>query len=509
MTDTKLIQSEQVRFNDSPSDPLITLNQIQSLPDQAKVVLRVHEQQEKMSVHSLVVNYRPYDCAVAVADVCKKMFGVTLQNGSGFRPAETKRVPISLTETREVPWGPNSIPALEDAQMEVGATHDDEKGLLGQVQVYVKNKFVPQVKEFFNEIERHLAQHSIYRGSIIVGTDYPEFYDISWFRPELVTHSDLVSNALEVFLMTRIRNLPLLPALGERFGAKILTRGPFGSGKTSTFLQAASLAVQHGIGAVVHRAGVDDVFDTLRTAKLLAPCLVLLEDIDVIAHRNLSDREVQRLLEAFDGTTSKGDGVIIFMTTNHHNEVAEGMLRPGRIDLQLEINELDRNGVEKLIRGHVGHLLSEDVDFDAVYAVTTNTDGSPAFTGSHVESMIRHVRMAGLYRTGQVEFQLTTADFVRASAPVWAQKALQAEALGSDEAPAIEQAIGSVVDTSLKRLIQSDQFFSRLHRAATMANSQQMGSIEEVVDESNERAINNTAVMDRYAEEKRGQLMVE
>lgn len=503
-----LIQSEQICFNDDPRDPRITCNQLQELPEQAKVLMRVHEQQEKKSVHTLVVEYRPNDLAVAVADVCKQFFGVTLQNGTGFRPAETKRVPVSLTETREVPWGPNSIPALEDAQMEVGYTVDDEKGHLGQVQVYAKNKYAKQVKQFFNAIEQRLAENSIYRGQIIVGTDYPEFYDISWFNPDLVTHSDLVTNALDVFLMTRIKNHGLLSAIGERFGAKILTRGPFGSGKTSTFLQAASVAVKHGIGAIVHRAGVDDVFDTLRTAKLYAPCLVLLEDIDVIAHRNLTDREVQRLLEAFDGTTSKGDGVIIFMTTNHHTEVAEGMLRPGRIDLQLEINELDRGGVERLIRGHVGQFLSDDVDFDTIYDHTTEA-GRAAFTGSHVESMIRHARMAGLHRTGKAEFTLSTDDFVRASAPVWAQKSLQAEALGQDKLPSIETAVSNVVDAALVRFASSDTFNSETRRAATQANRAQSARDDEAMAETVERAINSTGVYDPYGEDKKGQLVLE
>lgn len=492
--DIKLIQSEQVRFNADAKDPQITLNQIQTLPDQAKTIIRVHEQQEAQSVQTYVSEYRPDDFAVAVADVSKEMFGVTLQNGTGFRPAETKRVQVSLTETREVPWGPNAIPALDNAQMEVGYTRDPEKGLVGQVQVYAKNKFTPLVKEFFNRIEQRLHTHSIYRGKAIVGTEWPEFYDLGKFRPELVTHSDLVAAALDVFLFTRLRNREKLRDLGEQFGVKVLLHGPYGTGKTSTALQAASIAAEFGIGFIHSRPGVDDVYETLRTAKLYPPCIVLLEDIDVIASNKTSDRELQRLLEALDGATSKGSEVIIIMTTNHRDRIHPGVFRPGRTDMEVLVNELDRSGVEKLIRAHVGPLLG-DVDFDAIFSETV-VDGKPTFTGSHVESMIRHVRMAGLHRTGKTQFLLATEDFIKAAAPVKLQQRLQAEAREGDKPPAIEQAIAAVVRSTVHSIVESEEYLSNIEGAASDAVHSKLGEIKYIVDDSNQRVTDNTVVMD-------------
>lgn len=491
----KLIQSEQVRFNENPRDPQITLNQMQTLPDQAKTIIRVHEQQERESVQTYVSEYRPDDFAVAVADVSKQMFGITLQNGTGFRPAETKRVQVSLTETREVPWGPNAIPALDGAQMEVGYTRDDEKGLVGTVSIYAKNKFTPLVKEFFDQIEKRLKTHSIYRGAAIVGTEWPEFYDLGKFRPELVTHSDLVANALDVFLFTRLRNREVLAQMGEQFGVKVLLHGPYGTGKTSTALQAASIAAQHGIGFIHSRPGVDDVYETLRTAKLYPPCIVLLEDIDVIASNKTSDRELQRLLEALDGATSKGSDVIIIMTTNHRDRIHPGVFRPGRTDMEVLVNELDRSGVEKLVRAHVGDLVGDDVDFDAIYAETV-VNGKPTFTGSHVESMVRHVRMAGLHRTGRTSFTLATEDFIKAAAPVKLQQKLQAEAREGDKPPAIEQAIGAVVGSKLDALLDSDDFIERLVDSAALGVNRLMGDFQHMMDDSNQRCTDSTVVMD-------------
>lgn len=506
--DLKLIQSEQLKYNADPKDPLITVNQMQTLPEQAKVIIRVHEQQEEPSVHTLVVDYRPDDAAVAIADVAKELFGVTLQAGSAFRPAETKRVKVSLTETREVPWGPNEIPALEGARMEVGATYHPEKGALGQVEIYAKNKFTPVVKEFFNRIEARLKTHSIYRGQAIVGTDSPEFYDLGKFRPELVTHSDLVANALDVFLFTRLRNRGLLSELGETFGVKILLHGPYGTGKTSTALQAACIAAEYGIGFIHHRPGKDDVFDTLRTAKLYSDdgIIVLLEDIDVIASNKISDRELQRLLEAFDGATSKGSNIIIVMTTNHRDRIHPGMFRPGRTDMEVEINELDRSGVEKLVRAHVGDLLG-DVDFDRVYEETV-VDGRDTFTGSHVESMVRHVRMAGLHRTGSPVFDLETEDFIKAAAPVKLQQKLQAQAKEGDKPPAIEQAISAVVKKAIEtEIVESD----RMRELLMMTTDQGVsyGRIESLTRDVVQEAIDATVLMDRDKESVKGALHVQ
>jgi transitional endoplasmic reticulum ATPase len=492
--DIKLIQSEQVRFNENPKDPQITVNQMQTLPDQAKTIIRVHEQQEAPSVQTYVSEYRPDDFAVALADVSKNMFGITLQAGSGFRPAETKRVQVSLTETREVPWGPNEVPALDDAKMEVGFTRDPEKGLVGQVQIYAKNKFTPIIKEFFNQIELRLRTHSIYRGKAIVGTEWPEFYDLGKFRPELVTHSDLVAAALDVFLFTRLRNRELLRELGEQFGVKVLLHGPYGTGKTSTALQAASIAAAHGIGFVHSRPGVDDVYETLRTAKLYTPCIALLEDIDVIASNKTSERELQRLLEALDGATSKGSDVILIMTTNHRDRIHPGVFRPGRTDMEVLVNELDRNGVEKLIRAHVEPLLG-DVDFDAIYAETV-IDGKATFTGSHVESMVRHVRMAGLHRTGKVDFQLATEDFIKAAAPVKLQQRLQAEAREGDKPPAIEQSIARVVKAEIAKFTESEEYLDSMAEVSYQGVQRSLSDVRYIVDDSNERCIDNTVVMD-------------
>ena len=506
VSDIKLIQSEQVRFNESAKDPLITLNQIQTLPDQAKTIIRVHEQQEASSVQTFVSGHRPDDCAVAVADVAKNVFGVTLQNGTGFRPAETKRVQVSLTETREVPWGPNVIPALDNAQMEVGYTNDPEKGVVGQVQVYAKNKFTPLVKEFFDQIEKRLQTHSIYRGAAIVGTDWPEFYDLGRFKPELVTHSDLVAAALDVFLFTRLRNRQVLEAMGEQFGVKVLLHGPYGTGKTSTALQAACIAQQHGIGFVHNRPGVDDVYETLRTAKLLAPCIVLIEDVDVIAPNTLSESKLQRLLEAFDGATSKGTEVIMVMTTNHRDRIHPGLFRPGRTDMEVLINELDRHGVEKLIRAHMSDLLADDVNFDRIYAETCNSDGKGTFTGSHVESMIRHARMAGLHRTGKPVFTLTTEDFIAASAPVKMQQLLQAEACEGEKPPAVDRAIAGIVGREIRKMVESDHFVDLLTNTSSSGVYNQMDEIRQVVDNSMERGIDNTVLMDPDKEVVRGAL---
>ena len=322
-------------------------------------------------------------------------------------------------------------------------------------------------------------------------------------------HSDLVANALDVFLFTRLRNRELLADLGETFGVKILLHGPYGTGKTSTALQAACIAAQFGIGFIHHRPGKDDVFDTLRTAKLYADdgIIVLLEDIDVIASNTKSDRDLQKLLEAFDGATSKGSNIIIVMTTNHRDRIHPGMFRPGRTDMEVEINELDRSGVEKLVRAHLGDLVSDQVDFDEVFAETV-VDGKATFTGSHVESMVRHVRMAGLHRTGRVLFDLTTEDFIKAAAPVKLQQKLQAQAREGDKPPAIEQAISKVVKKAIEsEIVESDRMRELL--LVTTADGVVYDRIERDVRDAVQEGLDATVLMDPNRVDVKGALYVQ
>ncbi|KAJ3498209.1 hypothetical protein NLG97_g1308 [Lecanicillium saksenae] len=124
-----------------------------------------------------------------------------------------------------------------------------------------------------------------------------------------------------------------------------LFHGPPGTGKSSL---SAAIAGEFGMDIyVVNIPGVDDQTLSQLFSALPDRCVVLLEDIDAVG----MDREGERierkhpvslsgLLNTLDGVASQG-GRLLIMTTNHKELLDAALIRPGRIDLNIEFNLTD------------------------------------------------------------------------------------------------------------------------------------------------------------------------
>ncbi|CAG9947703.1 unnamed protein product [Clonostachys rosea f. rosea IK726] len=129
-----------------------------------------------------------------------------------------------------------------------------------------------------------------------------------------------------------------------------LLYGPPGTGKSSE------------LDLDVYVINVPDITNsTLKNLFESLPdtCIVLLEDIDAVGVSRTSDPEniedvvparvsrrgrgsvtLSGLLNTLDGVTSQ-DGRIVVMTTNHRENLDEALIRPGRVDMQIELPVAD------------------------------------------------------------------------------------------------------------------------------------------------------------------------
>jgi chaperone BCS1 len=124
-----------------------------------------------------------------------------------------------------------------------------------------------------------------------------------------------------------------------------LLYGPPGTGKTS-FTQAVASALNLNICYLNLEGGrIDD--DSLNILLNNAPLrsIILLEDVDAIFVERTSVQQNQDrarvtfsgLLNALDGVRSQ-EGRILMMTTNHKEKLDPALLRPGRADVHVELN---------------------------------------------------------------------------------------------------------------------------------------------------------------------------
>ena len=315
--------------------------------------------------------YRPYDGAHAFMSVMKTLtgttgFGVNRMTMFGPEPPEFISIRVAFNQSMQIPWGLVNFPAY-NATFDLGYAQDEDLGYVFRLSVTAPRKERKYIEAIFNLIEEYLRNNSIYRGKAINGAGLePDFIDLSTVNVDDVVYSQDVLRDLNANVWAPIRFADAMRAQRIPLKRAVLFAGPFGTGKTLGCLLTAKEAVDNNWTFIMCRTGVDDPATVLKTAKLYAPAVVVIEDLDV--HAGTSTKvEISKLLEMLDGAVTKGEEIILLATTNHLKEIQKGALRPGRIDAVIEIKGLDEAGFRKLIMRTLGtEFVDPDIDWAAV-----------------------------------------------------------------------------------------------------------------------------------------------
>lgn len=425
---TTIVSDGDVKFHDNPATKAIVIPQGMTYERAGKIFSAKHEEMQKVNRFRRIFKYRPDDGAHAAAIVLRRRYGVTVGKDIPLpfgmkRPPEYRTINIGPNSTIEVPWGLIEIPALKGAEIYLDS-NDGEYGPVFEVAVDSPKMHKAEIENLFADIEMELRTNSIYRGKALMGARQLQFMDIAGFDASQIVFSDEVTTTLDGGLFAVLRYGDSLRAARIPMKRAVLLYGPFGTGKSSIGLITAQVAVQHGWTFLSARAGKDALRPVLQTAKLYSPAVVFVEDIDTHTPAAKDKVAISELLDVFDGIATKADQLLVVMTTNHIEEVPAGMLRPGRLDYAIPIDGLDRNGIERLIKAVVPPgLLSDDIDFDAVYAEMTS------FQPAWVKATADRAKSFAIDReNGNLNFRLTTFDLVSAARSLHAQLRLMSGA---------------------------------------------------------------------------------
>jgi len=196
--------------------------------------------------------------------------------------------------------------------------------------------------------------------------------------------------------------------LGARIPKGVLMVGPPGTGKT---LMARAVAGEAGVPffsisgsefvEMFVGVGASRVRDLFERAKAEAPSIIFVDEIDAVGrHRGAGlggghderEQTLNQILVEMDGFET-GTNVIVIAATNRPDILDPALLRPGRFDRKVVMDNPDLKGRQEILRVHAkGKPMASDVDLDAIARIT------PGFSGADLENLVNEAAILAARR---------------------------------------------------------------------------------------------------------------
>ena len=458
---SRVTQESGIAYHEDPAKRQILLPQTMTLKTAARLLVDQAAAMEEDHEFSKVFPYRPWDGAYATQETLKAIFGVGGQGKAQYGmfgqkfPPEYQNVEVAPGKEIRVPWGAMEFPLLE-ASMVTGYSQDPQKGALFKLSITCPKKYEQQVTGLFIAIEEYLHRNSIYKGKAIVGVgrvttqgfENPSFLDPSGVDPAKVAYRKDVFDRLTASVWGPIRTADLQRQAGLKLNRKTLLEGKYGTGKSLAGGLTARVAAENGWTFIQCKTGDDDLPMVLRMAELYAPSVVFIEDIDILI--DADPKEMAKLLEQFDGVSSKNKEVMVLMTSNHIDSLSKGMTRAGRIDAVINIGDLDAEAIRRLVSATFEpHQLSANLDFSKVEEAMEGYE--PAF----IMGTFSLTKNNAIIRTGSLNFELTTEDFVLAADTLRTQHDTHRNAEDRPAVDTVGSVVGSLVRDEVRRVLDN------------------------------------------------------
>jgi ATP-dependent Zn protease len=210
------------------------------------------------------------------------------------------------------------------------------------------------------EVERLTREHDVFRGQVLSfgvsehrGNKLLTFLPRPTLSAEEVVLPDGVLASIERHVVRTAEQTEVLRTYGQHLKRGLLLYGPPGTGKTHTVRYLLSRLPECTVFVLSGVAMIRYLRATTALARRLAPSVIVVEDVDLIAqHRDTMDGNpvLFELLNEMDGIGSEAD-VTFVLTTNRVDTMEEALTqRPGRVDLAVEVPKPDAECRERLLR---------------------------------------------------------------------------------------------------------------------------------------------------------------
>ena len=213
-------------------------------------------------------------------------------------------------------------------------------------------------------------------------------------------------------LIDFLKNPKKFTNMGARIPKGILLVGPPGTGKTLLARAVAGEAkvpfyyisgsdfVELFVGI-----GASRVRDMFKEAKMNAPCLIFIDEIDAVGRQRGTglggghderEQTLNQLLTEMDGFGAN-EGIIIIAATNRPDVLDPALLRPGRFDRQVTVSLPDKNARIEILKVHAKNkVLDKNITLEYLAKRT------PGFSGADLENLLNEAALLAVRRNKNV-----------------------------------------------------------------------------------------------------------
>ncbi|WP_298345692.1 ATP-binding protein [Ferrimicrobium sp.] len=326
--------------------------------------------------------------------------GVTLQqlaSGGALPPIQLCAPPLV-----DLPNGPGStLACLQLALLLVSdpagpyvllvsAPREHERGL----RIEVLGLPVSAAQAVVAEIDGLRGALNVYRSQLLEVVAFPHggfdlrFMSVAPIERDGVVLPDQVLGRIERHAFGVAEHREALLTSGQHLKRGLLLYGPPGTGKTHTMRYLVAHMPQYTrlvlTGRSLHAVG-----SVTAMARDLAPAVIVLEDVDLVAEDrsfgNGSSPVLFDLLDAMDGAAADAD--LLFVLTTNRADLLEPALaaRPGRVDVAVEVPLPDAAARRRLFEFYARGV-SLQLNDEELGVVVDRTDG---VTASFLKELLR------------------------------------------------------------------------------------------------------------------------
>ena len=265
------------------------------------------------------------------------------------------------------------------------------------------------------DVRRQAVERNVFRGQVLsFGAEMfgPEQSLLTFHERPALERSGLVLpvgllEAVEQQVIGVARHRDRLRASGQHLKRGLLLHGPPGTGKTHTIRYLLSrlptVTVVMLSGNALHA-----IAPACSIARTLAPSLVVVEDVDLIAEdRGMHPGQNPLLFQLLNEMDGLGEDVdVTFVLTTNRADLLEPALaaRPGRVDSAIEFRLPDADARRRLLQLYRGGLrldLTNDVE------VVERTEG---VTASFLKELLRKAALVAADEEPDGDGPLTVSD---------------------------------------------------------------------------------------------------